>query len=230
MFGVIISGRPVLTEPQAISQTQFAFAIPSTPTFSHIVVFFLPGTSLPPDTAAAVYVQLPGGNAEFKFLGAIANEKQSAIFKVNTKALRGAGGGEGGNGDGDAMTDDMGMSGAGAGVVPINGSVPTVTVGISVEPATQVAASLQQLKLQSSQTQQLQTQAGSGSSGGELVVRGASTVTTKVLAQRIIKNAYDFLASFGSEVVPLKAFQGWWEKFEKKIEVDPGFLERSDGG
>jgi hypothetical protein len=52
-----------------------------------------------------------------------------------------------------------------------------------------------------------------------------------VLAQRIIKNCYDFLTSWGTgDTVPLKAFQAWWTKFEGKIERDPGFLERSDGG
>ncbi|PVH90083.1 hypothetical protein DM02DRAFT_665555 [Periconia macrospinosa] len=55
------------------------------------------------------------------------------------------------------------------------------------------------------------------------------TATTKVLAQRIIKNCYDLLTSWGSgDTVPLKAFKAWWIKFEDKIERDPSFLERSD--
>ena len=55
---------------------------------------------------------------------------------------------------------------------------------------------------------------------------------TTQLAQRIIKNAFNFLASFsgnlanGVEVVPLKAFEEWWRKFEGRIKSDPGFLER----
>ncbi|KAF2188356.1 DUF775-domain-containing protein [Zopfia rhizophila CBS 207.26] len=213
MFGVIISSRPVLTEPQAISQTQYAFTIPSLPSFNHIVVFLLPGTILLDGTAAAVYVQLPG-NTEFKLLGAIANEKQSAIFKVNTK---GGGPAGGGLGDDDAMVDESATA-------PLNGPVPNVTLGISVEPVQQVAANLEQKKA----TEAAPT--SSISTGLELVKRGQNAVTTKVLAQRIIKNAYDFLASFGSETIPLKAFQAWWEKFEGKIERDPTFLERSDGG
>ncbi|KAI7114770.1 hypothetical protein KC352_g34547, partial [Hortaea werneckii] len=52
----------------------------------------------------------------------------------------------------------------------------------------------------------------------------------KVMAQRIIGNAFNFLASFGSETVPLKAFQDWWTKFEKKVELDPSFLEREEQG
>jgi len=212
MFGVIISGRPVLTDAQSISPTQFAFQIPSTPSFSHIVVFLLPGTTLPDGTAAAVYAQLPN-TVEFKLLGAIANEKPSAIFKINNKAGGPAGGGMGQE---DVMVDDASL----------NGAVPPLALGISVEPVAQVAASLDQKK-----TQDAAATSATPAVGNELVLRGQNTINTKVLAQRIIKNCYDFLTSWGSgDTVPLKAFQAWWTKFETKIERDPGFLERSDGG
>ncbi|OCK83426.1 DUF775-domain-containing protein [Lepidopterella palustris CBS 459.81] len=219
MFGVIVSGRPVLTDAQTISQTQFAFAIPSTPPFSHIVVFLLPGTTLPQDTAAAVYIQLPGAN-EFKLLGAIANEKQSAIFKVHNKVVGIDGGG---TIDDDAMTDE------GAPAPVSNDAAANVLLGISVEPASQVAANLAQMKAQAAAPQ---------TTGMELVRRtpAASPVPTKVLAQRIIQNAYHFLASFsgngpgGNEVIPLKSFQDWWSKFERRVERDPGFLERDEQG
>lgn len=201
MFGIVVSGRPVLTESQVVSPTQTAFNVPSTPPFSHIVVFLLPGSSLPTDTAAAVYAQLPG-SSEYRLLGAIANEKPSAIFKVNNKAVPLDGTGMGG----DAMTDSS---------LPVG---PNVVVGISVEPAAQVAQQVEATRNQSAGVP------GQGS--------GASPVTTKLLAQRIIANAYNFLASFsgntagGMEVVPLKSFQDWWKKFESRIERDPGFLER----
>ena len=64
---------------------------------------------------------------------------------------------------------------------------------------------------------------------GRAELGGAGTL---VLAQRIIKNAFNFLASFsgnvagGVEVVPLKAFEEWWKKFEARVKNDPGFLER----
>ncbi|KAF2855626.1 DUF775-domain-containing protein [Plenodomus tracheiphilus IPT5] len=210
-FGVIVSGRPVLADAQVVSQTQFAFQIASQPSFSHIVVFLLPGITLPDGTAAAVYAQLPGAS-DFQLLGAIANEKPSAIFKVNNKAGGPAGGGLG---DADAMVDDAAL----------NGNTAPLALGISVEPAQQVAAALEQKKLQDAAVSTGVVQ------GTEVVLRGQGSVTTKVLAQRIIKNCYDFLTSWGTgDTVPLKAFQAWWTKFENKIERDPGFLERSDGG
>jgi len=209
-FGVIVSGRPVVTDAQIISPTQVAYQIPSQPSFSHIVVFLLPGTTLPGGTAAAVYAQLPG-TSDFKLLGAIANEKPSAIFKVKNGNAAG-----GGLGDEDAMVDE-GLA---------NGAAAPLALGISVEPAAQVANALEQKKAQDAAS----TNASAGT-GNAMVVHGQTTVNQKVLAQRIIKNCYDFLTSWGSgDVVPLKAFQAWWTKFEGKIERDPGFLDRSDGG
>ena len=60
-------------------------------------------------------------------------------------------------------------------------------------------------------------------------------IQTLNIARKIIKNAFNYLSSFGmvmpgvqGDVVPLRSFQDWWVKFEKKIEYDPGFLEREE--
>jgi len=218
MFGVIVASRPVDANPQTISPTQFAFTLPSQPFFSHIVVFLLPGSALPPDTAAAVYIQLPPSQ-EFKLLGAIANEKQSAIFKVKNSALSVN---DTASLD-DAMTDDTNLAGGNT----QNTGGPDIVLGISIEPAANIQAQL--AALANNSTPQL------SSTGSELVRHQPqpSIVSTKVLAQRIIQNAFNFLSSFaggsgGKEVVPLKSFQNWWTKFEKRIELDPSFLERDE--
>lgn len=173
-------------------------------------MFLLPGNELPIEAAAAVYIQFPG-SSEFKLLGAIGREKQSAIFKINNKGHNSVATGAEGP-DEDLMIDEAPYA---------NGSVSAgqITLGISVEPATSVQAQLEALK--ASQVPEMST---------ALVRRPP---TTNILAQRIIKNAFNFLASFaggqgGNEVVPLKSFQDWWKKFERKIEVDPGFLERDE--
>jgi len=111
-----------------------------------------------------------------------------------------------------------------------------VTLGISLESAESVSQQMAALKSQS----QSQSQSTSTTSDRQALVlaREKEKPDTVVLAQRIIKNAFNFLASFsgnvggdgrGVEVVPLKAFQEWWRKFEGKVRNDPGFLERGDG-
>ncbi len=228
MFGAILPSRPVLTSLTTITPTQFALTFPSSPSFSHIVVFLLPGNLLPPDTAAAVYIQFPG-SSEFRLLGAIGNEKQSAIFRVKDGGA-GAGlvvNGAAGVAD-DVMVDETAINGGN-----FNGMVPStsigggdVNLGISIEPALQIQAQLASLPTATSLLQANSPQTA-------LVKRPPST---KVLAQRIISNAFNFLASFagegsgGTEVVPLKSFLDWWKKFERRVESDPGFLERDDDG
>lgn len=229
MFSVVIPGRPCLTDIQPVDAqpsappTKFAFTFPSQPRFNHIVVFFLPGTVLPANTAAAIYINTPDSKpgpsgADFKFLGAIANEKPSAIFRVgSSKALDQPSRTEAQ--DEDQMLDE-GSGGS------IESSSGTVTLGISIEPAQNVAA-------------QLATLDASRDPASAALVRQSPQerqITTKALAQRVIGNAFNFLASFaesdpnkrGEEVVPLKSFRDWWSKFERKIEMDPTFLERED--
>lgn len=108
----------------------------------------------------------------------------------------------------------------------------TVTLGISIEPVQSVATKMAALQAQS------QPQAQSTSTDLVRTTGQRPPVTTKILAQRIIGNAFNFLASFaasdpraqGEEVVPLKAFRDWWSKFERRIDADPGFLEREGNG
>jgi hypothetical protein len=215
MFSVVVPGRPCITDIIAVDSqpngqaTKFAFTIPLTSSLSEVVVFFLPGTTLPPTTGAAIYAQLPdpttGHPSDFRFIGALANEKPSGIFKVRpATSAQGCSEAE----EEDDMLDEG-----------------VLTLGISIEEAQNIAPQLAALEAQKASNQMSMA----------LVPQNAAQkqVSTKVLAQRIIGNAFNFLASFassdkGQDVVPLKSFQDWWAKFERRIEVDPTFLERED--
>jgi protein Hikeshi len=191
LFGLIPTGHPPIIAPtSAPTQTSLLYAIPAGLTYSHLVVFLLPGISLPPNTAAAVYLQLPPSSApsappEFKFLGGVGPGKESAVFRIR----------------GPASASAEGVGGGAAAVI-----------GISIEDASAVTEKM--AALPASQE------------------KAAGAPDTLVLAQRIIKNAFNFLAGFsgntagGVEVVPLKAFEEWWRKFEARVRADPGFLER----
>jgi hypothetical protein len=122
------------------------------------------------------------------------------------------------SGMGEVDMDSMDASASGD-------AVENVIIGISLEPTEQVQAAIAAQKAANKPT------------GLELVkvtsapapVAVPNAVTTKVLAQRIISNAFNFLASFGSDSIPLKAFEEWWRKFERKVALDPSFLEREGG-
>lgn len=228
-FGVIIPTLPVQTNPLAISPTQFAFTFPTHPALTHIVVFLLPGTNLPLDTVAAIYVHLPGSTSDFKLLGALSYEKQSAIFQIGngTENTRSSGQASNGVAD-DEMIDDEASSANPL----VDGMTGDITVGISIEPFATIAPQLAVLDLE---------QNGLASSPQTTLIpsskRSAGPLQTKVLAQRIIQNAFNFLASFSGtvsatdeEMVPLKSFKDWWAKFERRVENDPGFLEKEVEG
>lgn len=218
-FGLVIPSRPVEAAPTMLSPTQYLFTLPATPHFSHVVAFIIPGTTLPLDTLVGVYIQFPSSASQFKFLGALANDKQSAIFRVGDGSPGGPS--DANFADQDEMTD--------VDTPTMNGGQPTggsVMVGFSIEPTASI------------QNQLAMLESAEGNPSTALVValkrQSASPISTKVLARRIIQNAFNFLASFsgsmagagGDEMVPLKSFRAWWEKFERRVEMDPGFLER----
>lgn len=205
----------VQTNLQTLGPTQFTFTLPSPPTINHLVVFLLPDTILPPTHAATVHIRFPS-SPTFRLLGAISAAKPSAIFRVRGMMPAATA----------AMAADETM-------MMMEGGGGDVTLGISVESADAVEAQLQTLGLSGAAATAM---AGTGAlvptrdSGSG--ARGAGTL---LLAQRIIGNAFNYLSSFsqgsgvGDEMVPLKAFQEWWRKFEKKVEHDPSFLERAEG-
>ncbi|KAK7748903.1 hypothetical protein SLS53_000928 [Cytospora paraplurivora] len=207
LFGLVPAGLPVITQPtETLSQTSLVYAVPTGPKpFSHVVIFLLPGVVLPDNTAAAIYLVTPPNRAQgqevpnSRFLGGVGPGKESAIFKLGSE-----------------------------------GQAPgqQVILGISIEDAGSVAQRIEALQAAKS---------SSSSSGGDgslaLVPAGRQQQqqqpSTLVLAQRIIKNAFNFLSSFSGqagqvEVVPLRAFEDWWKKFESRVRSDPGFLERDE--
>lgn len=198
LFGLVPAGLPVITQPtETPSQTSFIYSISTTPkSFSHVVIFLLPGVVVPSNTAAAIYLVTPPDRSQgqevpnSKFLGGVGPGKESAIFKLNDPSLSASSGGQ-------------------------------IILGISIEDAGSVA----------SRITELQAAKSTAAPGGSLAL--AQQPSTLVLAQRIIKNAFNFLSSFSGqagqvEVVPMKAFEDWWKKFEGRVRSDPGFLERDD--
>jgi protein Hikeshi len=226
-FGIVPTGCPVIISPSsAPSETSFIFTLPAR-VFEHIAVFLLPGVTLPPDTAAAAYLAIPGGassssGTNFKFLGGIGPGKESAIFRISG-ANTGLGTVNSGNGEVDMDAPEGSTS-------EIQNH--EMILGISIEASSSVAAKMAALSA-------ARTVPTVNEPSNALVATRPQVPNTLQLAQKIIKNAFNFLASFsgnvpvpgatgtaGVEVIPLKAFEDWWKKFEGRLRSDPGFLER----
>ncbi|KAI9825365.1 MAG: hypothetical protein M1826_007043 [Phylliscum demangeonii] len=236
MFGIICTNRPVQTSAQALSATQFLFSIAAPPrggpAFNHIVVFLLPEQQLAAGTGAAVYIRFPARTttqttaaaspAEFRFLGAIGNEKPSAIFRVrdssNSPELANDIDPYIDIDDPDAMVDSgttappgMGMSTmtmAGKNATMVDELSASIALGISIEPLDAIAASL--ATLASAAASASNTTASTSTSTSTALIKAPrpplpppppSTLPAPLkvqLARRIIQNAFDFLASFSA--------------------------------
>jgi len=138
------------------------------------------------------------------------------VFKISGLA--------GGNGNGGEIDMDADF--------PSPSSGGEITLGISIESADSVAAQIASLAHPTTSSQNPTSNSLVLARNGANQNSIGNKPDTLVLAQRIIKNAFNFLASFsgnldgGVEVVPLKAFEEWWRKFEGRVRSDPGFLER----
>jgi protein Hikeshi len=204
LFGIVPAGQPLVTDPtSAPSEGSFLYSLPTARPFSYITVFLLPGIVLPQDTAAAIYFASASDVAVATATG------QTPNFKF----LGGVGPGK------ESAVFKINVGGASEAGAIQGGDV---VIGISIEPADYVASRMQELASNKSTM--------NNNTSTTLVPAAPETV---VLAQRIIKNAFNFLASFsgqagpgGVEVVPLKAFEEWWRKFESRVRSDPSFLER----
>ncbi len=199
LFGIVPAGLPVITTPsETPSPTSALYSIDSG-AGRHFshVVVFL----LPG-------VELPPGTAAAIYL--VTPPSAPGQTTPQSRFLGGIGPGK------ESAIFKLG----GAPWLAAATQAPPTVLGISIEEAGSVAARIEEIK-----------GSGGGSSGSSTSLTKAPT--TLVLAQRIIQNAFNFLASFsnggsgGPEVVPLRAFEEWWRKFEGRVRSDPTFLERA---
>jgi protein Hikeshi len=198
-FGLLISGQPLATEPQEV---------PNPTSF----VYTVTAPAGKPHANLVVFL-LPGI--------VIPPAMAAAVYLIRP-------GGEprfiGGIGQGkESAIYRLATS---TGTPDAEGRV-SFTVGISIEDGVSVQ-------------QRLEQSAGSTELSGAAGTSKQKQPDTLKLANKIISNAFNFLSSFsgqvasgqsgsGVEVVPLKAFEDWWRKFENKIKLDPGFLDDKDG-
>ncbi|KAI0177848.1 hypothetical protein BJ166DRAFT_33809 [Pestalotiopsis sp. NC0098] len=196
LFGVLPTGHPLITAPSSA---------PGPGSFLYVIPSTTP-TNPKPFSHLSVFL-LPGV--------ALPPDTAAAIYLITNPEALAAG----------APPNARFLGGVGPGkesaVFKLGGGREGVVLGVSVEDAGSVAQRIEE-----------QQAAKAGGGGGELVrAGGGQPPSTQVLAQRIIKNAFNFLASFsgqagGTEVVPLRAFEEWWKKFESRVRSDPSFLER----
>lgn len=81
LFGVVIPGRPLITEFQPINATKAVAIIEQPCTVTEITFFLLPTSPIPAGYGAMIYYAIPPFQ-NWNALGAISLEKPSGIFRT----------------------------------------------------------------------------------------------------------------------------------------------------
>jgi len=203
MFGCVVAGRLLQTNLQQVDETHALFELPNASTINHLCVFLLGTVPFPDGYGATVHFHWPGKG--FQLLGMLSNDKPSAIFRLRGNFTPGA---------------SAGPVAFAGGVNPTVGGDVTATLGIAIEPLSQISLTL--------------PDPGNGNGNGAVVV-AARLADPSYLAEKIVKHLFNFLSSFvgtgtvdENTLVPMGAIVRWYEGFKTKLKnLGPGFLDRA---
>ncbi|KAJ1667706.1 hypothetical protein IW140_001236 [Coemansia sp. RSA 1813] len=215
MFGCIVAGRLVQTNIQQVDVNKYVFELSDAHSINHVVVFLLGTIPFEPGYAATVH--LLWLNKSWQLLGALSNDKPSAIFRLKSTIT---------------PEEAARMSGTNA------------ELGISIEPLQAVEQQIQQMKqqgnattLSSASTSQSLVPFSSARTEGSGNVSGMPAQVARAFAERALQNLFDYAMSFttrpdaaamgmiGSnapvQVLPVKVFEDWYNSFLRKVQRDP---------
>lgn len=200
MFGVVCSGRQLQMASQ-VAENKFIITIPNASNISHLAIFLLPNSEFNINYTALIFFQLPNSQ-DFKLLGGLNANKPSGIYKLNNNVKS--------NNEDMIMEDD----------IDTNDNY-TINIGLSIEPTADAELQLNQEKLK---------QSGQSTALVRPAKQPVNVNDTATLANKIVGHAYNYLTSFidGNGMVPIKAFDTWWEKFKGKLNNNPNFLNELD--
>ncbi|KAK4230022.1 hypothetical protein QBC38DRAFT_358097 [Podospora fimiseda] len=197
LFGLIVAGQPCTTQPsQILSPTSFLYTIPHPP----------PSPTTKPTTIITIFL-LPGIQ--------LPPQTGAAIYVISS------------NPSSSSSPSEKFVGAIGPGKESIFFRIKpkeTAMIGILIEPA---QAILEKMAANEGALVKASSAAGGAGQGG-----GGEANVLLSLAEKVIGNAFNYLASFSVDVpgkgvmVPLKAFEEWWKKFQSKARADPKFLER----
>ncbi|GAA5823591.1 hypothetical protein JCM10212_006399 [Sporobolomyces blumeae] len=221
MFAFVVPGRLVqqtLQVPE--SPERFVATIDHAQDLNHITVFLTGQAPFPDGYGATVHLEIPGKG--FQLIGALTNQKPSAIFR-----LRGA----------VVTPSSFGNSTPSSGATTTT-TTTTATLGISCEPLAQVE---QQVSLLATSSASSSTASAPSSSSSSTALvpsnpRTSTPVDPVALAALVGKNLFNAVAGF---VQPLPDGSGswiefglvekWYRNFERKLRTGGvGFLLQSD--
>ncbi|KAJ1964973.1 hypothetical protein IWQ62_002781 [Dispira parvispora] len=227
MFGCIVAGRLVQTNLQQVDVNKYVFELADPQAINHLVVFLLGTIPFEPGYAATVHFHR-AETQTWQLLGMLSNTKPSAIFRLrpgntNPAPFPAAMMNE------TLSTTNQGTAAPGS----------SATLGISIEPLASVEAQVAQLH-----------QSTNPPTTGSLVLHKPTAAVDQLLpaqqqaivtplVKKVMENLYNFVTSFiasgqsgpganpDNQTIPIKAFETWYRNVERKLQMNPDFLNQS---
>ena len=211
MFGFIASGQLVRVDAQQVDANKFVFLVPDAGSIGHMVVFLTGAMPFGPGFAATVHFGWPkDGAMSWQLLGALSNEKPSAIFRVS--GVKSSSGG-GSTYDGDVMMDGEGAT---SNFVSPSPATAVAQIGISIEPEAVV--------------QEQMREKAAGAASKQLTRVGASEeAEVMTIARKLLQHFYNYVSSFmgpNTDAAAMRIMQDWYNTVERKVKLDPSWVRR----
>ncbi|KAE9389594.1 DUF775-domain-containing protein [Gymnopus androsaceus JB14] len=232
MFGCLVAGRLVQTNPQTIDDTHAIFPLPNATTNSinHVCVFLLGTIPFPEGYGATVHLHWPGRG--FQLLGMLSNDKPSSIFRLRASAFTSSTTTRAFSTQNEEMAIETDPSNP-----PEGDGDTTAILGISVEPLDQIYAQIQSLPPSNLNPNPNYDQSSVNAMSSSAVVRPPPDPT--LLAERIVRHLFNYLSGFASSssgspgpgtTVPMSLIAKWYEVFVSKVKNTGAlaFLEREE--
>ncbi|GMM30785.1 Opi10 protein [Martiniozyma asiatica (nom. inval.)] len=234
MFGSTVSNRPVMIS-QAISPQKQMIEFNDVPLkqIYHLSIFMLPNVQFDPDYTALIFYQIQSNlknvdnlslttNNEFKLLGCLDAQKQSAIFKLNPgKSIIERASLQEGDIDMDMDMDMVGDNNGSNIYNNHNKESVNIIIGISIEKNEIAMGQLDILRTNRDAKALIKP---------DVNVKPVNISQNQIfeVSNKIIGNAYNFLSSFSdmNGKVELRKFNDWWDKFKIKMQRDPDYLKK----
>ncbi|CAD5225781.1 unnamed protein product [Bursaphelenchus okinawaensis] len=198
IFGVIVAGRLIQTDFVQAGETEFVCEIPNADAINHLVVFLTGVQPFPDGMGGSVFIRWPqdSGEVNWHYLGFIANEKPSAIFKVAQlhKATS------------DHSADLFSNHGPGQGVVG------SALIGVMVEPLRQIE---EKVAAEGTSTTQQSTIA-------EFSEKMLSNFVNHV-SSYVVSFPDPMNPSHATEYIPIKSVNDWFSNFKRRLQFNPNF-------
>ena len=201
LFGLIIPGKPVLTDFAPVDATKFSLTVQCdgtiipTPSLIREIVFFLTNpAALPPNHGMVIYWQITASNANmapsttstgFELLGAVTAEQPSAVLATG-------------------WSENVQIAEMSSGPAPTT----AITFGLSLEP--------------------IDNMVNMGAVQNR-VEQGKLHVARKIAGDLFrYMQSFDTGAAAQHLVVPNNIFDRWFQRFENRFRRDPNFFLKSD--